>query len=111
MCILKAQVPGVSMRAPLCTDADDLLRCSATVGNLGLILVEILLVNLVFLSILLQLVLDIVLFGAYVFFWFILSGSALVLVMICSGIDAIVVVIYVLSHVYIFITVGNIQQL
>ena len=34
-CILKAQVPGVSMRPPLCTDADDLLRCSATVGNLG----------------------------------------------------------------------------
>ena len=34
-CILKAQVPGVSMRAPLCTYADDLLRCSATVGNLG----------------------------------------------------------------------------
>ena len=23
------------MRPPLCTDADDLLRCSATVGNLG----------------------------------------------------------------------------
>ena len=34
-CILKAQVSGVSMRPPLCTDADDLLRCSATVGNLG----------------------------------------------------------------------------
>ena len=34
-CILKAQVPGVSMRPPLCTDADDLLCCSATVGNLG----------------------------------------------------------------------------
>ena len=35
-CILKAQVPDVSMRPPpLCTDADDLLRCSATVGNLG----------------------------------------------------------------------------
>ena len=34
-CILKAQVPGVSMRPPLCTDADDLLRCSARVGNLG----------------------------------------------------------------------------
>ena len=33
-CILKAQVPGVSMRPTLCTDADDLLRCSATVGNL-----------------------------------------------------------------------------
>ena len=33
-CILKAKVPGVSMR-PLCTEADDLLRCSATVGNLG----------------------------------------------------------------------------
>ena len=28
-------VPCVSMRPPLCTDADDLLRCSATVGNLG----------------------------------------------------------------------------
>ena len=35
VCILKAQVPGVSMRPPLFTDADDLLRCSATVGNLG----------------------------------------------------------------------------
>ena len=34
-CILKAQVPGVSMRPPLCTDAHDLLCCSATVGNLG----------------------------------------------------------------------------
>ena len=34
-CILKAQVPGVSMRPPLCADADDLLRCSATVVNLG----------------------------------------------------------------------------
>ena len=34
-CILKAQVPGVSMRPPLCTDADDLLSCSATVENLG----------------------------------------------------------------------------
>ena len=34
-CILKAQVPDVSMRPPLCTDADDLLRCSATVENLG----------------------------------------------------------------------------
>ena len=34
-CILKVQVPGVSMRPPPCTDADDLLRCSATVGNLG----------------------------------------------------------------------------
>ena len=34
-CILKAQVPGVSMRPALCTDAYDLLRCSATVGNLG----------------------------------------------------------------------------
>ena len=34
-CILKAQVSGVSMRPPLCADADDLLRCSATVGNLG----------------------------------------------------------------------------
>ena len=33
--ILKAIVPGVSMRPPLCTDAYDLLRCSATVGNLG----------------------------------------------------------------------------
>ena len=33
--ILKAQVPGVSMRPQLCTDADDLLRCSATVRNLG----------------------------------------------------------------------------
>ena len=33
---MKAQVPDVSMRPPLCTDADDLLRCSATVGNLGL---------------------------------------------------------------------------
>ena len=33
--ILKAQVPGVSMHPPLCTDADDLLHCSATVGNLG----------------------------------------------------------------------------
>ena len=33
--ILKAQVPGVSMRIPPCTDADDLLHCSATVGNLG----------------------------------------------------------------------------
>ena len=33
---MKAQVPGVSMPPPpLCTDADDLLRCSATVGNLG----------------------------------------------------------------------------
>ena len=28
------QVPGVSMRPPPCTDADDLLRCT-TVGNLG----------------------------------------------------------------------------
>ena len=34
-CILKAQVPGVSMRHPLSTDADDLLRCGATVGNSG----------------------------------------------------------------------------
>ena len=34
-CILKAQVPGVSMGTPPCTDGDDLLRCSATVGNLG----------------------------------------------------------------------------
>ena len=34
-CILKAQVPGVSMRPLQCTDADDLLRCSATGGNLG----------------------------------------------------------------------------
>ena len=34
-CILKAQVPDVSMCPPLCTDADDLLRCCATVGNLG----------------------------------------------------------------------------
>ena len=33
--MLKAQVPDVSMRPPLWTDADDLLRCSATVGNLG----------------------------------------------------------------------------
>ena len=32
---MKAHVSGVSMRPPLCTDADDLLRCSATVGNLG----------------------------------------------------------------------------
>ena len=35
VCVLKAQVPGVSMRPPPCTDADDLLSCSATVGNLG----------------------------------------------------------------------------
>ena len=35
VCILKAQVPGVSLRPTPCTDADDLLRCSATVGNLG----------------------------------------------------------------------------
>ena len=34
-CILKAQVTGVSMRPPLCTDADDLLHCRATVWNLG----------------------------------------------------------------------------
>ena len=34
-CILKAQVPGVSMRPSPCTDTDDLLCCSATVGNLG----------------------------------------------------------------------------
>ena len=34
-CILKAQVPGVSMRPLLCTDADDFLHCSTTVGNLG----------------------------------------------------------------------------
>ena len=36
-CILKGQVPSVSMRPPtkVCTDANDLLRCSATVGNLG----------------------------------------------------------------------------
>ena len=34
-CILKAQVPGVSMRPPLSTDADDLLHCSAIVANLG----------------------------------------------------------------------------
>ena len=34
-CILTPQVPGVSMRLPPCTDADDLLRCSATVGNSG----------------------------------------------------------------------------
>ena len=34
-CLLKAQVPDVSMRPQLCADADDLLRCSATVGNLG----------------------------------------------------------------------------
>ena len=34
-CILKAQVPGVSVRPPPCSDADDLLSCSATVGNLG----------------------------------------------------------------------------
>ena len=33
--ILKAQITGVSMRPPLCTDGDDLLRCSATVGNVG----------------------------------------------------------------------------
>ena len=33
-CILKVQVPGVSMRPLPCTDADHLLRCSATVGNL-----------------------------------------------------------------------------
>ena len=33
-CILKVQVPGVSMRPSPCTDADDLLCCSATVGNL-----------------------------------------------------------------------------
>ena len=32
---MKAQVPDVSMRPPPCTDADDLLRFSATVGNLG----------------------------------------------------------------------------
>ena len=32
---LKVQVPGVSMRPPPCTDAGDLLRCSATLGNLG----------------------------------------------------------------------------
>ena len=32
---MKAQVPHISMRPPPCTDADDLLRCSATVGNLG----------------------------------------------------------------------------
>ena len=32
---MKVQVPGVSMLPPPCTDADDLLRCSATVGNLG----------------------------------------------------------------------------
>ena len=35
VCVLKTQVPGVSMRPPLCTDADDLLRSSATVENLG----------------------------------------------------------------------------
>ena len=28
---MKAQVPGASMRAPLCTDADDFLLSSATV--------------------------------------------------------------------------------
>ena len=33
--ILKAHVPGVSMRLPPCTDADDLLHCSATVRILG----------------------------------------------------------------------------
>ena len=33
--ILKAQVRGVSMRLKRCIDADDLLLCSATVGNLG----------------------------------------------------------------------------
>ena len=33
--MLKAQVPGVSMRPLPRTYADDLLRCSATVGNLG----------------------------------------------------------------------------
>ena len=31
---MKAQVPGVSVRPSLCTDTDDLLCCSATVGNL-----------------------------------------------------------------------------
>ena len=30
-CILKAQVLGVTMRLPPCPDADELLRCSATV--------------------------------------------------------------------------------
>ena len=34
-CLLKAPVPGVSMRPPPCADADDLLSCSVTVGNLG----------------------------------------------------------------------------
>ena len=34
MYILKPQVPGVSMCPPPCTDADDLLLCSAKVGNL-----------------------------------------------------------------------------
>ena len=34
-CILKAQVPGVSMRPPPCTDADDVLCRSVKVGNLG----------------------------------------------------------------------------
>ena len=34
-CILKAQVPDVSMHPSPCTDVDDLIRCSATVGNLG----------------------------------------------------------------------------
>ena len=33
-CILMAQVPGVSIRPPPCTDADDLLHYCATVGNL-----------------------------------------------------------------------------
>ena len=34
MFIDRAQVPDVSMRNLLCTDADDMLCCSATVGNL-----------------------------------------------------------------------------
>jgi len=35
MCVFKGQITGVPMRPTLCTSADDLLRDSATVRNLG----------------------------------------------------------------------------
>ena len=35
-CILKEQVPSVSMRPPPCRDADELLHCRVTVANLDI---------------------------------------------------------------------------
>ena len=64
-CILKAQVPGVSMRAPLCTDADDLLCCSALIIMIIVIVIVNLLLIIVMVMVTLILIITIILIYFY----------------------------------------------